>query len=304
MISETSSLSFDQASTICEEFAPIGDLVFHHMRALADDGFEAFVPINEFIELFAADAEELELHKKCVVELAKDDLTRPQPIPIFDDSKVMKSPFILELKERYAAEHNEPAKYVDRTKIDPCLRRSDQLARSDPDAWQRRWDGARAARKDHVTSEVRRHGSGLARKRALGMLDRAGFYRLAMERDASALGLKLKRNRRLQMPIFSRPLNENWEVSFVVEEQGLFFQSPFSGSLDMSLEIRCASWRKDNVQPGKLLHIQYQRGVPGFFGGYNEFESLDELEVLIKAHLRLYELMSPILERGFSRVPS
>ena len=303
MVSDASRLSFDQASAICEQFAPIGDHIFDYMDALAGSGYGALAPIAGFVDSFAADAGERELHQECVIELAKDVLTRPWPMPIFDETKVVKSAFIRRLKEQYASDHNEPAELVDSIKIDPCLRRRKQVARDDPRGWQSRWDLALAGRQDCIASEVLRHGSGLARQIATGMLARAKFYGLVMEREAAKLGFTAKRRNPLYIPVFSRRLSENWNACFTIEEQNLFYSSPYSGSFNLFLELRSVSYSNKQGRPGELLHIKYQRVVPGFFQGYSHFNSLDELEVLIKAHLRLYELMSPILERCFAKVP-
>src|SRR4051812_19068533 len=95
-------LSFNLANAICQEFLPIGDEAFSYMGRLTEAGFRAFLPRQEFIESFAETADEVEIHRRCVAETAKEQLGQPTPILIFDDDfkQLYFSPFLQGLREQ------------------------------------------------------------------------------------------------------------------------------------------------------------------------------------------------------------
>src|SRR5579871_2215027 len=94
-------LSFTQANAICREFLPIGDQVFDTMKRLREADFKAFLPRHRFIESFAATPKEVDIHRKCVVENAKERLAQPWPMRIYDQDfeQLYFSPFLQELRK-------------------------------------------------------------------------------------------------------------------------------------------------------------------------------------------------------------
>jgi hypothetical protein len=127
-------LSFQQADAICREFLPIGDQVFDYMKRLREAGFEAFLPRQRFIESFAANPHELEIHRQCVVESAKENLARPQPIRMDDAEfkQIYRSPFLQRLREERDKANGVPERKLStrypggeaawRLEFDPCRR--------------------------------------------------------------------------------------------------------------------------------------------------------------------------------------
>jgi len=67
-------LSFNQANELCREFIPVADGVFNYTAELEKAGFKAFLPRHQFIESFAETDEELQIHRKCIIECAKEEL--------------------------------------------------------------------------------------------------------------------------------------------------------------------------------------------------------------------------------------
>src|ERR671925_472813 len=93
-------LSFEQANAICRSFVPIGDEIFNYMARLREAGFEAFLPRYEFIKSFAQSSDELDLHRPCQVEHAKEWLGRLVMRMTDEELKhIYFSPFLQKLRE-------------------------------------------------------------------------------------------------------------------------------------------------------------------------------------------------------------
>jgi hypothetical protein len=103
-------LSFDRASAICRELIPIADHGFDYLNRLCKAGFAAFMPRNEFIESFAGSPEELEIHRRCVVETAKERLGQPITIRKTEDERkqLYFSLFLQRLREERDKENGVP----------------------------------------------------------------------------------------------------------------------------------------------------------------------------------------------------
>ncbi|HXQ40472.1 MAG TPA: hypothetical protein VN821_04330, partial [Candidatus Udaeobacter sp.] len=138
--------------------------------------------------------------------------------------------------------------------------------------------------------------------------DRDGRYALfsaVMERDAACLGFRYdKRKSRPNFPVFSKTVAGEWDLCWAIEEPNMFFWSPFEGRFMPHLQVRHRNLRgsASKAEACEYLQIRYAVVVPGFFNAYRTFRSSDELETMIKAHLCLYRLMAPIIERGLARV--
>src|SRR4051812_42070167 len=94
-------LSFAQANAICREFLSVGDQVFETMKRLREANFKAFLPRHRFIESFAATPKELDLHRQCVVENAKELVACPWPMRVYDEDfkQLYFSPLLEQLRE-------------------------------------------------------------------------------------------------------------------------------------------------------------------------------------------------------------
>jgi hypothetical protein len=130
---------------------------------------------------------------------------------------------------------------------------------------------------------------------------RYAFFTIVMKRDAAALGFEFdSRKSRLGYPVFSKQIDEEWDICWALEEPKSFYQNSVEGRFAPYLEIRnrYLIGSVENGKSGEFLFIRYHQIVPGFTGAYGKFFKLDELETMIKAHLCLYRLMAPIIEEG------
>jgi hypothetical protein len=279
--------------------------------------FEAFVPRNAFLESFAETAEDLEIHRRCVAEKAKERLGQTIPIRIYDGDlkQLYFSPFLQQLRaERDKANgvpvHQLSSRYPGgesawRHEVDPCLRNRIQVSINHKASYEARWTDMLENERRALELEVPRHATGLGRAHAFDMAGRYMFFTAAMERDALSLGFKYDKGRsRRNYPVFSKSISNHWDLCWALEEPGPFFHSPFEGLIVPFLELRSRELRGSltKAESGEFLHIRYAGIVPGFFNGYWKFVDLAQLETIIKAHLYLYGLIAPIIEGGICKV--
>jgi hypothetical protein len=67
-------LCFSRANAICRNIVGIGDHVFSYAEALKLSGFSAFEPYLRFVDGFCDTKEATNLHRACLIEVAKVSL--------------------------------------------------------------------------------------------------------------------------------------------------------------------------------------------------------------------------------------
>ena len=105
-------------------------------------------------------------------------------------------------------------------------------------------------------------------------------------------------------PCFSKPLTADWQLSWGIEDPGMFHIAPTYGDYDPFLVLRNKRLKGAayGAKLGEFVRIRYQHIVPGFSNAYWKFFSLAALATCIKAHLFLYGLMAPLIEKGIKHV--
>jgi hypothetical protein len=311
-------LSFQHANAICQEFVPIGDQVFDYIRRLKEAGFKAFLPRYAYIESFAETPEELEIHRRCVVEIARERLARPWPMRIYDEElkHVWVSPYLQRLRVERDKANGVPVDQLSgrypggesawRREVDPCQRKLIQARVQQKVGYEAQWTAVLDAERRALEDEAARHATGLGKiPHTFDNKGRYVFFAAVMERDAVPLGFRYdKPKSRPNYPVFSKPMGDDWDLCWVVEEARAFFHSPLEGHFAPFLEIRGRNLRGTlaKAESGEFLHIRHAGIVPGFGNGYWIFFDLDQLETVIKAHLYLYSLIAPIIESGIEKV--
>lgn len=302
-----------QGNALCREFLPIGDRVFDYMEQLNKEGFAAFRPRREYIESFATNDEELAIHRRCVVEAAKERLGRPEPMCMHGefDEETYSSPYL----ERLRAERDEangvpenqlssryPGESAWRREVDPCQRRLVQTECNHREIYEARFatmldDEIRA-----LDEECAIHATGLGRvPHTFDNKGRYVFFTAVMERDAAALGFRYdKAKSRTNYPVFSKAITEDWHLCWVIPDAHMFFSSPFEGRFSPDLELRGHNLCGASAEFGERLQIRARGQVLG--NGYWRYCNLDQLETAIRAHLHFYGLIAPIIERGITKV--
>jgi hypothetical protein len=312
--------SVQEVRAICDGLVELGDETFRYADQLQSAGFRAFIPRWKFNESFCATQQEHELHRRCVVEVAKNIVGRPWP-PLHtrwtaaESALLYASPLLAQLtserdKENGVPPHKLGSRYPSgearwRREFDPCLRRQWMAAAREPSVHKERWNTVRDEEARALEREAAQHATGISRVHAFDIDGRYASFTAIMKRDATPLGFYYDKGKsHLTYPVFSKSVSKDWDVCWAIEEPDLFCLGPFQGNLTPYLEVRARTsrGRVDNLKLGESLQIRYAAIVPGFYGAYRVFHTLDQLETLIKAHLCLYHLMAPTIEGALKRV--
>jgi hypothetical protein len=307
-------LTFDQANTICRNFLPIGEALFDYMDALRGAGFSAFAPLQEFTQSYCGFQSEIETHKRYLIESAKYLLGHPFPFPISDveEQQLYRSPLLEELSRERDEGNGVPLsqltdRYPDeiwRLEVDPCQRRSARASVEDSLAYQARWRSAQEEQRRMFRTDIARHASSVEEVGLSDKQRRYAFFSNIMNQNALPLGFELDSKRsRTTYPVFSKQVGANWDLCWTIEEPKAFYLNANEGRFTPYLQVRSRNLvgRIDSGETGEFLLIRHSRIVPGFFGAYGKFSDLGGLETMIKAHLFLYGLMAPTIERALMR---
>ena len=319
-VKSRSKLSFEQVAAICRALLPIGEKVFQYIDQLIEADIQAFIPRWKFTESFCATQDERDLHRRCVVEQARYLLGWPWPPlhlrwTVEDRGSLYASSLLKRLrderdKENGVSEDQLDSRYagneaVWRREIDPCRRRLAIEKGKDWPVYEEHWTSVLEEERRVLEREVVRSATCLATAHTFDKDGRYCLFTAVMERDATPLGFHYdKLKSRPNYPIFSMSISADWDLCWAIEEPNMFFWNSFEGHFMPHLEIRGRNRRGSvaKAEPGEFLQIRYASVVPGFFNAYRTFHSLDELEMLIKAHLCLYRLMAPTINGGLKKV--
>lgn len=313
-------LSVEEVRAVCGGFLPLSDEIFRYADRLASAGFRAFIPRWKFTESFCATQGERELHRRCIIERARYLVGWPWP-PLHlrwtaaERALLYTSPFFEQLRSERDKANAVPENQFDsrypagegswRREVDPCRRTQLMAEVSDQSAYKERWNAVLDEEARALKQEVVQHATGISRAYTFDKNGRYALFSAIMERDATPLGFCYDRSKsRPNYPVFSKSVSKDWDVCWAIEEANMFYWNPFEGRFMPFLEVRgrIREGRIGNAEPGEFLHIRYAGIVPGFFNAYRAFHTLDQLETMIKAHLRLYHLMEPIIEGALKRV--
>jgi hypothetical protein len=312
--------SVQEVIAICDGLLELGDESFRYADQLQSANFRAFIPRWKFAESFCTTPQEHALHRRCVVEIAKNIVGRPWPPQhtrwtAAERALLYASPLIAQLanerdKENGVPTHKLSSRYPRgearwRHEFDPCLRRQWMAVAREPSVYKERWNTVLDEEARALEREVAQHATGISRVHAFDKDGRFALFAAIMERDATPLGFCYDKGKsRQNYPVFSKSVSKDWDVSWAIEEPDLFCLGPFQGHLTPYLEVRArtSKGRIDNLKFGESMQIRYATIVPGFYGAYRVFHTLDQLETLIKAHLCFYYLMAPTIEGALKRV--
>jgi hypothetical protein len=309
-----SKLTFQQANAICQSFLPAGERILEYGRALRELGFEAWVPYHEFIESFGNERE-IEIHRRCLIEQAKLRLGVPWPfaVPPGQEETIFSSSFLNFLREARDEANGVPEDKIGqfypkegwRREIDPCQRNKVRFELNSPSDYEEAWVQVLEHQRNRLVLESEIHSSELARAYTFDRRGRYSLFTAAMEFYGKASGFHFDKSRsKPNFPLISKPITNEWDICWAIEEPKTFFLSPFEGRFAPYLEVRKRSLggTVEEAESGEFILIRYQHIVPGFGHAYWKFFDLTELETMIKAHLYFYNLMAPIIENGLKKV--
>jgi hypothetical protein len=289
--------------------AESGPMLSERLVAL---GFAAHLPWRRFFESFAEGEAELLEYRTHRIEDAKRVLGRPWPPrgkisgASFFESEWVNALIQRRDRDNGVDEDHLSARYPTqealwRRELTTCDRRRVQFEMERRDEYERRRRQAEEASRAVLVSEVARWATGVCGVRGADFRDPTESYVAAMHAHASRLGFQLDsaKSRRAAVPIFSRPVVAEWDLCWAMEQPQLFIGSPQEHlfSPDLQLRSRRSTGPADRLPYDRLLVFRYERAVPEFNRAYHVFNDFASLETIIRAHLALYELMAPHMEK-------
>jgi hypothetical protein len=309
------ALSTDRALAICQALLPIAETILENGRQLKEVGFHAFEPVEAFIESFAETVEDVELHRRIQIELAKRLLGTPWPPLPASRGLNFKSGLLADLEAQRDFANGLPVPELERRysreeaywrmHVDPCLRNMARFEVTNRPLYRERWNEVVSAMKRLFHRESARFSSALSQSASFDPDGRYALFKGVMHRDASASGFQFDTGRsRSRFPVFSKPVSEEWDLCWAIEEPNFFLWNPTEGHFEPHLELRVRglNGRAAGATPGTLMQIRYVLATPSFFTAYRTFQRPEELETLIKAHLFLFSLVGPKLEAGLEAI--
>ncbi len=301
-------LSMHEVQAICLALCPIGEMVPNFADKLAAQGLRAFIPFFRFPEIFASDQQQVDVHRRCVVEEAKTRLSRPWPFRIgLRNESFYKSEFLAQLAEIRDKENGVPLKEVSsrypgqiwRLELDPCQRAMALARVQEPSSYLTAELAARSETNTIRQREVALVAAHAPRRDAYVPEE---IYADCLRGDEFNLGLHLDESRSSgNWPVFTKRTTATWDICIVLENVEGFFAS---GVLELLIELRhrdlCGPRRNDDQ--GLCMIVDYQRLLPGFLQAYRSFANADELRLDIRAHACLCSLLLPAMERAIQGV--
>jgi hypothetical protein len=296
-VADATKLSLEQAIQVCNAWAPLGGHVFENAAHLQRARFTAFLPGFLFDDSFCATETELEIHRRYIRERGKEIFGTPCPAKAtFEERRrFYRSEFNEVLREennRLNAGIPRAEMEMWRLEIDPCTRARMRAWLSGSVAYDARVGDLLQRQRYGRAVELEWHYSGLSANYSLSADDRMQFYLAVMQRHAPGLGFSLDLHKsHSTFPVFSRPLNAAWDLCLTLLEPQALGSGPGEGALSLHLELRHRSLAGDSrlAAAGQLLSVPYNRAIPSFCTTYREFRTLEELELIVRAHLCLLE---------------
>jgi len=292
---------------------PIGDAIWTYAASLRSHGYRAFDAYQEFLESFG-DADEVDLHRRCAVEVAKIRIGQPWPMRFSaDERKHLYSSILLsELQKKRDKENGCNVSELEKTfpsseelwrrEVDPCHRNKTRYEVNDRSQYQLRWDACMKRQREMIEREAKAHER-LSNRMGFEMEDRLETFNEVMESEVIPLGFTYdKRKARGEFSVYSKRLSANWDLCWTLQYVEMFAMTPHEGYFSPNLDLRRADigGDPDKAKAYELLLFRYQHMLPGFGSAYCKFRSLAELRLVISAHIQMYRLMAPTLEQGIA----
>jgi hypothetical protein len=308
-------LSFEQANAICRNWIALGDQADSYFETMIESGFEAITLRKAYIESFAANASELATHRRCVTEAVKEQVGQPRSIPMTGDElkRLYFSPLLQSLRkqrdeengcsERELSSRFEPGEAYWRREIDPCRRNlaKDRVARRA--AHEARFETVVECERQLAAEEAQRHSAAHSQRgHMFDERDRYAFFVDVMLRDAASLGFEFDKARsRATRPFFSKQLTDDWRLCWSVDDRFFLFAQT-EGRFLPSLHLCSRKVGNPHTVTEPFQTLQTRYNVFGLQTAYWVFHDFDQLERAVNAHLRLYSLLSEVIEGGIKKV--
>jgi len=281
-------------------------------------GFASFRPLMTFQESFCTSPEDRVVHRTYITELAKERLGNAPPYPHLRDewASGYRSPFLTELRQARARAGNSFEAY-DKSKpwlseLSPCRFAEMQLNYTNPAEYDQRKAPFLEEQRRLRFREVEMYATELSSRFGLEKPDRLKLCKAVVADAFGRYGFQHDSVRSTtSCLVFSKSMVSTWSLCWVID--GTRLLRPIGtraqdqiGFLDIFLELRDPEVKglSDNARHrAHCLRIPYNYAAPidGLEWGYSRYETLAELETLIRANSFVYGTLSELLERELWR---
>jgi hypothetical protein len=296
-------LSAELQKKIFWELLPLGQRCWELAGLLEQAGWNCFRPRVDFEMSFADGEEELQQYRRYQAEYVKMYFAISNfrfaltIMPPYD------SDYLQQLRQERDAEVRPligPGKLpVWANELAKSLRKWARFRDSNRADFDREVKKVEADQQERRVYEIARHATGLSSNFG-GEVERpAGFYRAVLERESRAMGFAFDQRRSVgNYIVVSKSLTPLWDLCLTPETLE-WYPGRKDGWLRSVLSLQPAGHRRrplKSARPGEVLAFDYHLFVPHFWGPYNKFATLDELEVIVMANMYLLSLVIKDIE--------
>ena len=304
------ALTAAQAGAACAEIGLLADDLVKLMEKMKAQGFGAFWPSWELISAYCKCESERELHVRCVIEGAKETLSRPFP-PLRKTQAsglaVYRSELLAELRAQRDAELNslggDISQYPWLVTSDPCEQALMRLSLTGDRNYLSLEAASKSDRERCRHAELSRMAASDPRvvEEPFGQLE---YLRDCLKEELGALGFAFDELKSAEdYPVFSKSMTACWDLCFAPEDPRSLVRRPFKGDVRLGLDVRPRLRRGavDRWLSGEYLRIRYEWLIPRLKIAYSGFECFRELRLNVKAQVCAFGLISDRLEAGLKK---
>jgi hypothetical protein len=300
-------LSYQQQGQLLARLLPLAENWWETIEAMRGGGWNVFLPRLNFEMSFASTEEDLLQYRRYVIEDAKCRIANPnsrifiprQGLPF--DSEWFRQ--LRVLRDQELGEPYDPQKHAFwQGAVITCIRRMDLLRHEDRKEFERRM--ATVVQEEHRlrSGEIERHGSELPQQVTFDPEGISSFYRTVLEGHVSSLGFGVDTLRsRDGYPVFSRRINESWDLCLTPEPL-VWWLGKKSGESSLLLSLQAVGQHRPlkKARLSQVLLIEIWHLIPYFDFLYRYFSTLEELEITISARICLLSMVLDELYCCFS----
>ncbi len=270
------------------------------------------MPYHRFLQSFCESAEELELHRTCRIESAKEAFGRCFPLTFQAKGVCYRSPVLQGLRDKNDRDNGVPvrllSKHYDREEsawrrhIDPAIRRQVQASIKDKQAADALWDDMKDEERKLFALETSRCRTDLVEDFGFDEDGRYRFLAALLERELAPLGFQYAASRSSsRYPLYAKPVSADWDLCWALEDQKSFL---LWLKVEPSLQLRSRKLRGkvEKYKIDEYLFVDYALTILNFGQAYWKYTSLSGIETIIKAYACLYSLMAPRIEQAIHSV--
>jgi hypothetical protein len=273
-----------------EPFIELCDEFFLRKEKLVAKGWSSFLPILNSVYEFSLNEYQISELEKFECELCKQRMGK----------LVYESSWINDLYTKAEAKYQVSNNYIDRS-LTSAEKSIKTLAYQDTEKYEAIRIKVIEQKDFERKKEIARFTKGYFKNyKNDNKKDRLEFYKLVMTDQLDSLGFKLDKTLSTKnAPIVAKNLIDSWKVGFYLHQDNFFQQYTMEknrGYLDLSFGlIHDSNKGMKSSDRSKYVLFSFEILFPlqmlDFPKAYSEFHNLQELEVLLLAHIEMYSII-------------